>query len=70
MIAKSFFNDTYKLFSVSKDDNGNEIKNKININETDIANDYDKKYMFKNHPDYKNIQWIDVTNGKNLFLSI
>lgn len=57
LIAKSIFNDTnYKLYT-SKGEN-------IYINETNIANDYDKKYMFKRTADYKNLQWIDVENGK------
>lgn len=63
LIAKSFFNDTYKLYAENE---GNiQSKNKeIFINETGIANDYDKQYMFKRHVDYLENQWIDVTNGK------
>ncbi len=57
LIAKSYFNDTDFNLKNSKGD-------LITINETDIANDYDKKYMFKRHDDSKNLQWIDVENGK------
>lgn len=65
LIAKSFFNDTYELYK-NKFDNSdtNVYDKKIFINDTGIANKYDKEYMFKNHKDYKQNQWIDVTNGK------
>ena len=41
--------------------------NKIFINETDIANSYDKLYNFKRYKDYDTLQWMDVTNGIFLF---
>jgi len=63
LIAKSFFNDTYELFYEDRDNNGKIGKRSISINETAIANNYDKIYMFHNHKDYKENQWIDVTNG-------
>lgn len=66
LIAKSFFNDTYELYQESPESLGLvESRKRINIDETGIANSYDKNYMFKNHKDYKQIQWIDVTNGIN-----
>lgn len=55
LIAKSYFNDTYKMY----DSNG---KN-LGIDETGIANNYDKEYMFKRNPDADTLQWIDVENG-------
>jgi hypothetical protein len=58
LIAKSFFNDSYTLY----DPNGQEIT----INETDIAQEYDKKYMFKRNVNYTSLQWIDVENGNKL----
>lgn len=63
LIAKSFFNDTYELYSESPNSIGIAQRRVVKIDETGIANNYDKNYMFKNHKDYKQIQWIDVTNG-------
>lgn len=68
LIAKSFFNDTYELYTENVNTNGIAERRTLKILETGIANDYDKNYMFKNHKDYKQIQWIDVTNG--IFLII
>jgi hypothetical protein len=58
LAAKSVFNDTFSLFD-------SDLQRAIDINETDIANDYDKKHMFKRHSDYDNLQWFDVENGKS-----
>lgn len=55
LIAKSMFNDTNFVLKNSK---GSIIK----INDTDITNDYDRKYMFKKIKNSTDIQWIDVTN--------
>jgi len=63
LIAKSFFTDTYKLYSESEDSNGEVQRRDVFIDETGIANNYDRNYMFKNNKEYKQIQWIDVTNG-------
>ena len=63
LIAKSYFNDTYELFTENTSSLGLVERRRIIVNETGIANSYDKNYMFKNHKDYKQIQWIDVTNG-------
>jgi len=69
LIAKSFFNDTYQLYKDKSDSNNlNFYEKNIFINESEIAKIYDKKYMFKNHIDYMQNQWIDVTNGKQTFL--
>lgn len=59
LIAKSFFNDTYSLFN-------NTTNSNVFINESGIANSYDKDYMFKRHPNYQDIQWVDVENGKKI----
>jgi hypothetical protein len=59
LIAKAYFTDEYEII-----DNNNK---KINITSEGIANEYDKKYVFKrykNNPE--NFQWIDVENGKKL----
>lgn len=53
LIARSFFNDSYKLYN-SKNET-------IAIDESNIAYNPDKKYMFKNNED-KDKQWIDVEN--------
>jgi hypothetical protein len=34
----------------------------IYLNETNISNDYDRKFMFIKGVDSPNTQWIDVTN--------
>jgi len=54
LIAKSLFNDTYKLYNSS---NG-----ECFINETNIAWDSDKKGRFKKHPNSSFVQWTDVEN--------
>ena len=66
LIAKSFFNDNYTL-SLNND--------RIPINENDIAWDSDKEYKFANiktdlpaGKTYKDVQWLDMTNGKLNFL--
>jgi hypothetical protein len=53
LIAKSYFNDEYQLYSESR---------KIFINETGIANQFDKDYTYKREADYNHTQWIDVEN--------
>lgn len=58
LVAKSFFNDTYKLTK-----NGG---NQVDINEKGIAWESDKEYKFANYDLSK--QWIDVTNGKLFWL--
>jgi hypothetical protein len=56
LVAKSVFNDTFEFY-----DNTNSTK--ININETDIANNFDKQFMFKRNPEYDKLQWVDVEDG-------
>ena len=60
LIAKSYFNDTFSLYDYKM--------SSIFIDETGIANDYDKTYMFKRHSDSQNLQWINVENGIKNFL--
>jgi hypothetical protein len=55
LIARSYFNDTFKLFRLV--DNS-----EININSTGIAWPDDKTYKFKNAD--LDAQWIDVTNER------
>lgn len=52
--AKSYFRDEFFLF-----DNNSQS---ISINQTNIANVNDIKYMFKNREDWKSTQWIDMEN--------
>lgn len=54
LIAKSLFNDTYKIYDT--DDN------ELFIDETNIAWDSDKKGRFKRHPNASLVQWTDVEN--------
>ena len=48
LIAKSFFNDQYELYSGSQTDDRTDQANRVTINETDIAWTNDKEYQFKN----------------------
>lgn len=54
LIAKSLFNDTFRLTDTSNKD--------YFINETNIAWDSDKKGRFKRHPNASLVQWTDVEN--------
>lgn len=58
LIAKYMFNDTYKLYEGDKN---------IKIDETNIAHAVDINYKFKapSSVSSNQIQWRDVTNGKN-----
>jgi hypothetical protein len=57
LIAKSFFNDSE--YTLTKSDNCS-----IKIDDSDIANEYDRKYMFKRHQDSAMKQWMDVEDRK------
>ena len=48
LIAKSFFNDQYELYSGSQTDDRTDQANRVTINETDIAWTNDRLYQFKN----------------------
>lgn len=68
LVAKSFFNDTYKMKILGD-------TNFLNISERGIAWESDKDYKFKilegNNAQgvpYKDLYWMDVTNGKIPFL--
>lgn len=56
LVSKAYFNDTFKF--VNRDNVT------IDINDTDIAHQFDKDYMFKRNIDYDTKQWLDVENGK------
>ncbi len=57
LVAKSFFNDTFKLLQGDSSGTG------IGINDTGIAWDSDKEYKFHNMAgNWQAYQWIDVTN--------
>lgn len=59
LIAKSLFNDTYKLFPPEK----KEIKTiEININQNDITWESDLNGRYQRNADYLNKQWTDVQN--------
>ena len=58
LIAKSFFNDEYKLFK--KNTENNELI-QISIDETDIAWQADKDIKYKNTKEFDK-QWMDMTN--------
>jgi uncharacterized membrane protein len=54
LIAKSLFNDTYKLF--------NNDNTRIEINENDITWDSDLNGRYKRNKNYNDTQWTDVEN--------
>lgn len=54
LYAKSFFNDTYKIYNSSYGD--------VFINETNISWNSDKEYRFKLPENAPNIQWINTTD--------
>ena len=63
LVAKSFFNDTYKLYK--KDSNG--IRQEVDINQSGIAWKTDVEQRFKNvvpedGGDWRDIQWHDMTD--------
>ena len=63
LVAKSFFNDTYKLYK--QDEDG--VRTQININENGIAWKTDVEQRFKNvvpedGGDWQDIQWHDMTD--------
>ncbi len=65
LVAKSFFNDTYRIFP-----EGGTDKDEIKINQKDISWQSDRDYKFhnvKNHPqglNYTQFQWVDMEDGK------
>ena len=66
LVAKSFFTDSFLL--------QNQAQSDIHINSTGIAWDSDKQYKFKNmegdNEAWKDHQWIDVTDGKYIYILI
>ncbi len=54
LIARAYFDEEYVL---------HDPKNlKVFINETNIANSFERNDFFKRHADSEEIQWIDVEN--------
>ena len=70
LVAKSFFNDTFKLFETT-DKEGKQKGTKIDIDSTNIAWKSDVEYKFKNldRPDWDDVQWTDVENRKYIRFS-
>ena len=62
LVAKAYFNDTYTLTQ-----NKTENYNVIEIKSDGIANDYDKKHVFKLYNNSENVQWINVEDGEYFF---
>lgn len=62
LIAKAFFTDEFQIYNIDN-------KTKFDILFTGIANEYDKKYVYKRYKTRpEEIQWIDVEDGKILFI--
>lgn len=59
LVAKAYFNDTY-IFTDKIDGKSNVIE----IKSDGIANEYDKKHVFKKYNDSEKVQWINVEDGK------
>lgn len=74
LVAKSYFNDTFELFKVG---GNNKPDVKIDIIEKNIAWSSDIQYKFANvkgipsekGKDYRDVQWLDMTEGKLQFSS-
>jgi hypothetical protein len=72
LVAKSFFNDSYSLYSGAyTDPDSMPASAKQTINSKDIAWESDRKYKFAHMKTniasgktYKDYQWLDVTDGK------
>lgn len=68
-MAKSYFNDTFKLYRVGKNGDND---TRIIITEKNIAWSSDIQYKFANvkslpvgmSGDWKDVQWLDMTEGK------
>jgi hypothetical protein len=76
LVAKSIFNDTFKLY---KENSGSQERTQINIIQKGIAWSSDMTYKFKNvelpanaGKSWEDVQWLDIQDGKfnfnNLFL--
>lgn len=68
LMPKAYFQDTFQLFKCA-DANDAECKDStpIFINETNIANKYDREYAFLlNSTGKENDYWTDITNGKHI----
>lgn len=65
LAAKAFFNDSYIL--TDKNEKNFDI---IEIKSNRIANEYDKKYVFKKFNDSEKVQWINVEDGKMIYFHL
>jgi hypothetical protein len=54
LIARAYFNEEYELY--------NPKSLRVPINETDIANIFDRSDFFKRNVNSSDLQWIDVEN--------
>lgn len=63
LVAKAFFNDSYTL--TDKNDGKSEV---VEIKSDGIANEYDKKHVFKKMNNSEKVQWINVEDGKIIFI--
>lgn len=66
LMPKAYFQDTFELYKCSNSNDAQCIEStKIGINETNIANKYDREYAFiMNSTGKENDYWTDITNGK------
>ena len=73
LVAKSYFNDTYKL--IKKVGDTVDEANAVDISETKIAWDSDITFKFSNidkdlplNKNYKDIQWIDMKGDEHFIV--
>jgi len=69
LVAKSFFNDTFALYSENPATTPDFASSKITIDDSDIAWESDVKYKFfnmegKSEEEWQSVQWHDVTDRK------
>lgn len=57
--AKAYFNDTFELYQGFTGDNSHNIS----ISDYNIANKFDKEYVFKKFANASLNDWIDTTSG-------
>ena len=66
LVASTLFNDTFAIYKPNEEDLTETSQDlRIDIDDTDIAWDLDKKYNFANmleNPNWASVQWHDVTD--------
>lgn len=63
LVAKSYFNDTFEIWTTNE--STGDAETNITIADNDIAWESDVKYKFKNLGEgWESKQWTDVTNRK------